>query len=237
MRFLMMASVVLVLGFPGMVAAGPSGPMGPQHGGRGLHGDIMGGPMMAAEERESIHALLDAHRSIRRTVEEVPGGVRTRTVTTRPELVEALREHVRQMAGRLERRQVVRPWDRVFRDVFEHADEVTIRWEEIEGGIEVTETSANSDVIPLIRAHARKVDSFVAGGRASARPPWAGGRARAGSEVILEGIPRPPAARPDQLRPDLRRDGAPPLRGRDGRGPVAVPGPPIAYRTDASATC
>ena len=107
-------------------------------------------------------------------MEEIPGGVRTTTTTTKPELVETLRAHVRQMSRHVKQGQPVRMWDPVFRDIFAHYDEITLVAKDIEGGIEVTETSENPEVVPLIRAHAKKVDGFVAEGHAAARPPWAG---------------------------------------------------------------
>jgi hypothetical protein len=130
---------------------------------------------MSVEEHGPIFDLLSRHDAITRTVAEIPGGVRTTTTTSRPELVATLRTHVRQMAWRLERGRPVRLWDPVFRGVFTHADEITLSIKDIDGGIEVTETSENPAVVPLIHAHAAKVDAFVAEGHAAARPPWAGG--------------------------------------------------------------
>ncbi|MEW4569557.1 hypothetical protein AB1L88_16960 [Tautonia sp. JC769] len=133
---------------------------------------------MSVAEHGNIRALLGDHRSITRTVNEIEGGVRTRTVTDRPELVASLREHVRQMAKRLESGRQVRAWDPLFREIFAHADEITITWTDIGGGIEVVETSENPEVVTLIRSHARQVSRFVEGGHQAARPPWAGGRGR-----------------------------------------------------------
>lgn len=133
---------------------------------------------MSDVEHGNIQALLSAHQSIRRTVEEIEGGVKTTTVTDRPELVASLQEHVRQMSKRLETGRQVRVWDPLFREIFAHADEISLTWTDLENGIEVVETSENPDVVPLIRAHAKKVNRFVAEGHTAARPPWAGGRGR-----------------------------------------------------------
>lgn len=131
---------------------------------------------MLAVEHEAIWTLLDHHDSIKRSIEEIPDGVSTTTTTSRPELVGALRTHVRQMARRLESGQSVRMWDPVFRDVFQHAREIKMEIKEIDGGVLVTETSANPAVVPMIRAHAQKVAQFAEQGYAAARPPWAGER-------------------------------------------------------------
>ena len=86
------------------------------------------------------------------------------------------------MALHLEKGQPVRMWDPVFRDIFTHAREIKLVLRDVEGGIEATETSENPKVVPMIRAHATKVNAFVAEGHSAARPPWAGGgRGRMGS--------------------------------------------------------
>lgn len=136
-------------------------------------GQGLGGGMSQAEH-EPIWRLLDDHASIARKVKEIDGGVETRTTTSKPELVEQLRTHVSQMTARLESGRPVRMWDPVFRGLFEHADEVVIRSQEIDGGLLVTETSDNPEVTRLIRAHAAKVSEFAERGHAAARPPWAG---------------------------------------------------------------
>lgn len=154
----------------GISTTGPSAPQSP-----GGPGPVVGERGMSDEEHSAIFDLLGGHEAIARMVEEVPGGVRTTTTTTKPELVETLRTHVRQMARRLEQGRPVRMWDPVFRGVFAHADEIKVATKDIAGGIEVTETSTNPSVVTLIRAHAAKVSDFVARGHAAARPAWAGG--------------------------------------------------------------
>lgn len=131
---------------------------------------------MQAVEHEAIWSLLDSHETITRSVEEIADGVKTTTTTSRPELVAVLRAHVRQMAGRLEKGQPVRVWDPVYRDLFRHADEIKIDIQDIDGGVVVTETTANPAVVPVIRAHAQKVTQMAQRGHAAARPPWAGRR-------------------------------------------------------------
>lgn len=144
-------------------------------GGPAAQSPRSGEPGMSAEEHGAIFALLSQHDAITRVVKEIPGGVRTTTTTRKPELVATIRTHVRQMARHLEQGRPVRIWDPVFRDVFAHADEIDLVTRDVEGGIEVMETSENPAVARMIRAHAAKVSAFVAEGHAAARPPWAGG--------------------------------------------------------------
>ena len=131
---------------------------------------------MMADEHEAIWTLLDHRASIKRSVEEIPNGVKTTTTTSDPDLVSTLRKHVQQMAQRVKAGALVRMWDPVFRDIFDHAGEIKVSIQDVEGGIEVTQTTAKPDVVPMIRAHARKVAQFIEQGHAAVRPPWAGGR-------------------------------------------------------------
>lgn len=151
-----------------VAAEEPAHPDGPA-------GGMMG---MTAAEHGNIFNLLSDHKTITRKVEEVEGGVKTITTTTEPALVETLRAHVRQMARRVRDGRPVRLWDPAFRDVFAHYDEIELTFRDVEGGIEVIETSENPKAADAIRAHATKVNTFVEGGHAAARPPWAGGAGR-----------------------------------------------------------
>ena len=131
-----------------------------QRGGR-RGGGMRGGGM------QSAHTLIANHASITREVNEVPSGVRTITTTTNSELVAVLQSHPAEMAERLEGGGHVRPWDPLFRELAEHADEVEMQYTKLENGIEVISTSTNPEVVKLIRAHAYKVSEFVARGRAA----------------------------------------------------------------------
>lgn len=130
---------------------------------------------LSAQEHGHVFDLLGGHATIRRTVEEIPGGVKTTTTTSDPALVETLRAHVRQMARHVEENRPVRLWDPVFREVFAHSEQIRITAKDVAEGIEVRETSDDPAATAAIRAHASKVNAFVGGGHAAARPPWAGG--------------------------------------------------------------
>ena len=113
---------------------------------------------------KTYRTLLENHASIERTFEEIPGGIRSITTTSDPELVPVLREHVSQMIALLESGGWIRGWDPLFAEIFERADEIETTVENIDGGVAVTETSANEDVALLIKAHAEKVMEFAAHG-------------------------------------------------------------------------
>lgn len=136
---------------------------GRHHGwGSGARGaGAWGGP---PAEMQAVWTLIGAHDDIERIVEEVPGGVRTTTTTTDPELVPVLQRHVTEMAGLLESGGRIRNWDPLFAELFDRRDEIHITIDRLDNGVEVVETSDDEGVTKLIRAHARKVEEFVAEG-------------------------------------------------------------------------
>ncbi len=150
------------------MAAGRGNGMAGAGGGKGHGGGMGPGKGMGhgghAAEMAVYRELLDNHQTLRRVIEDVPGGVVTTTTTTDPALVPTLREHVRQMAALLEEGRPIRRWDPLFAEIFRHHDAIEMTIEELPEGVRVTETSEDPAVTELIRAHARKIDQFTARG-------------------------------------------------------------------------
>lgn len=115
-------------------------------------------------EAQAIHFLVANHSKIERTVEIIPGGVRTLTVAEDPEIIDTLRIHVHQMADLIHEGGRIRNWDPLFKEIFDHRQAIQMKITDIEGGVEVVETSTDEDVALLIQAHAEKVEEFVARG-------------------------------------------------------------------------
>jgi hypothetical protein len=132
---------------------------------RGRHGadheSGRGGGGGGRPEAVKAHALLDAREGMERRVEQIPGGVRTTTVTEDPETLALLRSHVRDMEAMVRGDGHIRMWDPLYSELFEHRELIEMSVREIEGGVEVTETSADPWVTELIRAHATKIVEFV----------------------------------------------------------------------------
>lgn len=124
-------------------------------------GNRGGGPPGPPAAMESIHGLLARHDELTRTIEDIPGGVRTTTTTDNPEVLAMLRQHVGEMEALLDEGGRIRQWDPLFAEIFDHREDIEIEIEEIADGVQITETSSNEEVVKLIRAHARKVDEFV----------------------------------------------------------------------------
>lgn len=113
--------------------------------------------------------LVNRYRdAIQREVVNTSKGVVTTTWSALDsEAARTLQRHVVEMKAALERGETVRGWDPLFAEIFQHHDEIEMSIEFIEGGVRVTETSDNPEVVKLIQAHARKVNDFLARGPAA----------------------------------------------------------------------
>ena len=130
------------------------------------------GPGGMAQVMQAFQQLLTDHAKIKRTVEDVPGGVVTVTTSEDPVVAATIRAHVRQMKKRLETGQPLRMWDPLFVELFRHHDQIEMEIEDIPGGVKVTETSQDTHVALLVRQHARRgVSEFVARGWDRAHEP------------------------------------------------------------------
>ena len=134
----------------------------------GMPNWMMGGGMMdenMMRDMGPIHGLLTQHEKVHRTVEEIPGGVRTVTTSEDPQVTDLIRTHVREMKERIEKGQPIRQMDPLFREIFRHHEKIRLEIEDVPGGVRATETSDDPQVTLLIRQHAtRAVSEFVQGG-------------------------------------------------------------------------
>jgi len=135
---------------------GPPGRGGMCGGGMepgGGHGDMRG-----------IHSLFARRDQIRRTVTQIPGGVRATTESDDPAVVAQLREHVQSMYARLKEDRPINTRDPLFAAIFENAHKIRVQIENTPKGITVTETSTDPKVVALVRRHAEVVSLFIANG-------------------------------------------------------------------------
>lgn len=140
---------------------------GPSNRGGGMCGPGMGsmGPGAGhGADMAEIHALFAHRDQIRRTVTQIPGGVRTTTESDDPAVVAQLREHVHSMYARLADGRPINARDPLFAALFENADKIRVKSENTEKGITVTETSDDPKVVDLVRRHAEVVNRFIANG-------------------------------------------------------------------------
>jgi hypothetical protein len=132
--------------------------------GRSRSGNMMGGGMMgaaSAREMSTYMELFARHRELRRTVEEIPGGVRTVTESAAPELVAQLQAHVASMYQHLNESAEVTCMSNSLPTLFRNTDSYRRRLTMTPRGVVVTETSSDPELTQTIREHAREVTGFV----------------------------------------------------------------------------
>jgi len=132
-------------------------------GGGGMMGTGMMGSATQAD-MSSYTKLFHRHTEIKRTVEEIDGGVRTTTESDAPELVAQLQAHVSSMYTHLNQRAEVTCMSSslptLFRNSTGYRRELTLTAK----GVVVTETSSDPGLAKAIREHAQEVSGFVRDG-------------------------------------------------------------------------
>jgi hypothetical protein len=123
------------------------------------------------QDMKPIMALLVNHSKIHYRVEMIRHGARTLTTSTDPALVRVIQIHAWEMKARLDHGVNIRPYDPLFTEIFKHHSEIHVRLRNVRDGALEDDTSANPQVVLLIRAHAKRVAEFVREGSAAARRP------------------------------------------------------------------
>jgi hypothetical protein len=145
--------------------------------GHGMMGQgMMGRRMMAGghdsstlTDMSAIHELAAMHDRIRRTVTNLPNGIRTVTESDDPRIAQLIRDHVASMgqrvrAGRMLNVPIESP---AVHAIYANKDKISTTSEPSARGIVVTQTSSDPKVIALLQEHAVEVSELVRGGMAA----------------------------------------------------------------------
>jgi len=130
-------------------------------------GGMMSGTMMGGATSADMHLysdLFNRHAEIHRTVEELPGGVRTITESGAPDLVSLLQAHVSSMYGHLQQGAEVTCMSNSLPTLFQNASGYRRQLTLTAKGVTVTETSTDPRLTSAIRQHAQEVSGFVRDG-------------------------------------------------------------------------
>lgn len=162
----------------GQMGRGMHGPMG-----QGMRGQMgsgmmdMGAGMMGMnggsatmEERRDIHALFFNHDRIKRTVTNLPDGIRTVTESDAPEVAATIKKHVVDMGKRVEEgRDPGLPIESpALHSIFRDKDKIKSTYETTEKGIVVVQTSTDATVVKALQDHAAEVTDFAQRGMVAA---------------------------------------------------------------------
>ncbi len=119
-----------------------------------------------AGEVADMAAMFQRHQALRRTVENVPNGIRTVTETDDENLRTALVSHVVQMLARVQTKRdpEVRIQSPTLTPLFDHADAIQTTITMTATGVAVTQTSTDDAVVALLQTHAAEVSDMAARG-------------------------------------------------------------------------
>jgi len=162
------SGAVLVLMLCATWASGQS--MGMMRG-MGQMGPMMGPTAMltrqdagSAGDMSVVHGLLSNNSKIRRSVTNLPDGIKTVTESDDPQVVQALKAHVASMSQRLEDGREFNIFSDTLPVLFSNAKKITSHVEPTPGGVVVTRTSTDPKVVAALQGHAAEVTELVRDG-------------------------------------------------------------------------
>jgi hypothetical protein len=132
--------------------------MGP---GRAMMG--MGHDSSTVAEMSVIHELVVNHDRIKRTVTNLPDGIRTVTESDDPQIARLIKDHVASMDQRVSAKNdpglpIESP---ALRTILRNGDKVRLSTETTATGVIVTQTSADPDTVRALQEHAAEVSNLV----------------------------------------------------------------------------
>ena len=156
----------------GLVAAAFAHPegMGPEMMMHGSAGPMMGGPNASAmhqgdasyaDDMRLVHAMLVDNTKIKRSVENLPDGIRTVTESDDPAVARAIKAHVASMEKRLKEGRIFNLFSPTLPVLFENRDKIKTVVETTEKGASVTQTTADPKVATALQAHALEVNELA----------------------------------------------------------------------------
>ncbi len=207
-------AVVAAFAHPGGMGPGIMRGMGPgmMHGmgagaTTGSHGPMAGAAAMltrqdaaSSADMNLVHELLVNHDKIRRTVTNLPNGIKTVTESDDPQVAQAIKAHVASMSQRLSDGREFNIFSTTLPVLFENKDKIKSMVEMTEKGSVVTRTSTDAKVVTALQGHAAEVTELAQEGMAAMRRGMMASNAmgprgpRAGMGSNASSAPRTPPA-------------------------------------------
>ena len=158
------------MGMQGQMGPGMRGSMGPGMMGMGPGMMGMNGGSATMDERGDIHDLLFNHDRIKRTVTNLPDGIRTVTESDDPEVAATIKKHVAEMGKRVEEgRDPGLPIESsALHSIFRDKDKIKTAYETTEKGIVVVQTSTDASAVKALQDHAAEVTDLAQRGMVAA---------------------------------------------------------------------
>jgi hypothetical protein len=140
------------------------------------HGPMAGATAMltkqdagSAADMGLVHDLVMNHARIRRTVTNLPNGIRTVTESDDPQVAQAIKAHVASMSQRLMDGREFNIFSTTLPVLFENRDKIQSVVEVTGKGSVVTRTSTDPKVVAALQGHAAEVTELAQEGPAAMR--------------------------------------------------------------------
>lgn len=150
---------------------GPGMGMGQQGQGMMMRGGgMMGGMQRDAATHDDMMLVRDMvinHEQIKRTVTNLPNGIRTVTESDDAAVAKSIQAHVASMEGRLADGRVFNRSSENLPVLFDAKDKLISKIEMTAKGAIVTQTSADPAVVKALQAHAQEVSELARDGHAA----------------------------------------------------------------------
>jgi hypothetical protein len=167
----MKRATLLLAGLGIVVGTAFAHPEGMQHGqmmgGMGPMAGMHGGDAQFQADMRLVHQMLASYRTLKRSVTNLPDGIRTVTESDDPAAAASLKAHVASMEKRLAEGRVFNLFSPTLPVLFEKKDRIKTVVETTSQGVIVTQTSADAEVAAALQAHAAEVSELAAGGMAA----------------------------------------------------------------------
>jgi hypothetical protein len=157
-------------GMHGQMGPGMRGQMGPGMMGMGPGMMGMNGGSATAAEHSDIRDLFLNHESIKRTVTNLPDGIRTITESDDPQVAATIKKHVAEMGARVEQgRDPGLPIESsALHSIFRDKNKIKTAYEVTEKGVVVVQTSTDASAVRALQDHAAQVTDFAQRGMVAA---------------------------------------------------------------------
>lgn len=114
-----------------------------------------------------VHELVTNHTKIRRTVTNLPDGIKTVTESDDPQVAQTIKAHVASMSQRLKDGREFNIFSPTLPVLFENRDKIQSIVEVTEKGTIVTRTSSDAKVVAALQGHAAEVTELANEGPAA----------------------------------------------------------------------
>jgi hypothetical protein len=140
-------------------------------------GGMAGGPMAAGVQHDEafqadmglVHDMLTNHEGIKRTVTNLPNGIRTVTESADPELAQTINAHVASMEQRLKDGREFNLFSPTIPVLFENKDKIKTTVESTANGSVLVQTSDDPKVVAALQEHAEEVSELARDGMVAMR--------------------------------------------------------------------